>query len=74
MDPDDYDRWQTEVVATCWRTLSEDGAIFYNHKPRPWDRQLKLPTVYGDGLPLADHHLGSHDWHELLPDSLPAEM
>ena len=52
MNADDYDRWQTEVVATCWRTLSEHGAIFYNHKPRPWDHQLKLPTVYGDGLPL----------------------
>jgi DNA modification methylase len=48
----EYDEWQTEVVAALWRTLSDAGAIFYNHKPRPWNGTLKLPLSYGHGLPL----------------------
>ncbi len=73
----DYDRWQTEVVAALWGTLSDDGAIFYNHKPRPWNGALKLPLGYGADLPLrqiiiwdrgtgmnfsASHFLPKHEW------------
>jgi modification methylase len=52
MPQDKYDAWQTEIVRMCWETLSDVGAIFYNHKPRPMNGALKLPLDYGDGLPL----------------------
>lgn len=47
-----YARWQTEVVAACWNTLTDDGAIFYNHKPRVQAGRLLLPLAYGGDLPL----------------------
>ena len=52
LDHDEYDAWQTEVLSLCWSALSESGAIFYNHKPRPMSGRLKLPLEYGAGLPL----------------------
>lgn len=52
MPPNEYDAWQTELVTSCWNTLTDDGAIFYNHKPRPWAGELKLPIIYGRDLPL----------------------
>lgn len=48
----DYDLWQADVVRALWSALSERGAIFYNHKPRPMNGVVKLPTDYGAGLPL----------------------
>jgi site-specific DNA-methyltransferase (adenine-specific) len=48
----EYDEWQTACVAAMWETLSEQGAIFYNHKPRPFNGEVKLPLRYGEGLPL----------------------
>ena len=52
MPVDVYDEWQTKCVAAMWETLTENGAVFYNHKPRPWAKTLKLPTAYGTDLPL----------------------
>ncbi len=52
MPQEDYDKWQRQCVYAMWRTLSWGGAIFYNHKPRPFNGQVKLPTDYGSGLPL----------------------
>jgi site-specific DNA-methyltransferase (adenine-specific) len=52
MDHDAYDEWQESCVGAMWETLSDTGAIFYNHKPRPFNRQVKLPIAYGRGLPL----------------------
>jgi site-specific DNA-methyltransferase (adenine-specific) len=48
----EYDAWQTSIVAAAWATLNDEGAIFYNHKPRVQGGVLKLPTDYGEGLPL----------------------
>lgn len=48
----EYDEWQKQCVAAMWETLTETGAVFYNHKPRPFNRRLKLPLDYGGGLPL----------------------
>jgi modification methylase len=31
---DDYRLWQRELLIACYRTLKNNGAIFYNHKPR----------------------------------------
>ena len=52
MPQNEYDAWQTETIAALWRTLSDTGAIFYNHKPRVQNGISKLPTEYGIGLPL----------------------
>ena len=52
MDPADYDRWQTEIVHLCWESLSDSGAIFYNHKPRLQSNNLLLPLRFGEDLPL----------------------
>lgn len=43
--------WQGQVLHELWRTLPDDGAIYYNHKPRVM--QGKLFTAYDvipDGL------------------------
>jgi site-specific DNA-methyltransferase (adenine-specific) len=48
----EYDIWQRWVLLTLWGTLSNGGAIFYNHKPRVQDKHATLPTDYGTGLPL----------------------
>jgi DNA modification methylase len=52
MAQEEYDDWQSEVVQAMWQTLSNDGAIFYNHKPRIQYGLAKLPIDYGAGLPL----------------------
>lgn len=52
MDPDAYDDWQTRIVHLCWETLSDWGAIFYNHKPRLQANELLLPLRFGADLPL----------------------
>jgi site-specific DNA-methyltransferase (adenine-specific) len=52
MPQDEYDDWQREVVGLMWDSLSDTGAIFYNHKPRSMNGTVVLPTIYGDGLPL----------------------
>ena len=52
MSQEDYDKWQSECVHLMWFCLSDDGAIFYNHKPRPFNGTVKLPLDYGCHLPL----------------------
>jgi len=49
---DDYREWQQWVLKECWRLLTNQGAIYYNHKPRPTDRQLMMPTIFNPDLPL----------------------
>ena len=44
MDPGEYREWQKEVIRASWGALSEDGAIYYNHKPIVKGNQAKLPT------------------------------
>ncbi|HPC91816.1 MAG TPA: site-specific DNA-methyltransferase [Myxococcota bacterium] len=41
-----YIEWQHSVLAECWRSLSEDGAIYYNHKPRILANSLLDPQVF----------------------------
>jgi site-specific DNA-methyltransferase (adenine-specific) len=52
MPQHEYDAWQTRTVAALWDTLSDNGAIFYNHKPRVQNGRLIVPTMYGGDLPL----------------------
>ena len=43
----EYERWQRRCVAAMWRHLTDTGAIFYNHKPRPqrtlWHPRCLIP-------------------------------
>ena len=39
----EYVAWQKSVVSMLWAALKEDGAIFYNHKPRVIGARLWLP-------------------------------
>lgn len=43
----DYDAWQVAILGALWRTLTDDGAIYYNHKPRAQYGRAILPTDYG---------------------------
>lgn len=42
----DYVAWQQEVIRLCWGRLTNEGAIFYNHKSRILDGILVPPSAY----------------------------
>lgn len=46
MPHEDYVTWQKETLRSCWRLLSENGAIYYNHKPRVLNGVLVSPFEY----------------------------
>jgi site-specific DNA-methyltransferase (adenine-specific) len=48
----EYVAWQRSVLEACWATLTDDGAIFYNHKPIVRGNEMKLPLELNPGLPL----------------------
>lgn len=41
-----YTEWQHEVLNQCWDTLRDDGAIFYNHKPRSQAGRYQMPFAF----------------------------
>lgn len=43
---DDYVAWQYAILRECWRCLADNGAIYYNHKPRVFDGVLVEPRDY----------------------------
>lgn len=49
----EYVAWQRRVLQGCWDTLTDDGAIFYNHKPIVQSNKTRLPfELIPDGMPL----------------------
>lgn len=40
----DYVTWQQDTIRQLWATLSDTGAIFYNHKPRYRGNQAWFPS------------------------------
>lgn len=46
MPHDEYVEWQQTILRLCWSTLTDTGAIYYNHKPRILDGALVTPFVY----------------------------
>lgn len=52
MPYNDYKAWQRKVLDECLRILSPIGVMFYNHKPRIFKGELRLPTAWAEGLPL----------------------
>lgn len=82
----EYVRWQQRVLNACWARLSPAGAIFYNHKPRVADGEVRLPLALNPGLPLRQvviwaraggvnftttHYVPTHEWLMVLA---PAEF
>lgn len=52
MPHEEYVAWQRRVLSECWRLLADDGAIFYNHKPRVIGGRLWLPLELVPDLPV----------------------
>ena len=52
MPIDEYNEWQRNLLAECWRVTNEGGAIFYNHRPRIEHGKARLPLDMDFGLPL----------------------
>lgn len=48
----DYDAWQRRMLALLWRSIPDDGAIFYNHRPRVEHGILRDPLGNDFGIPL----------------------
>lgn len=52
MPPIAYKAQQRTILRQCWRALAEDGAIYYNHKPRIQNGVLQTPLDFNPGLPV----------------------
>lgn len=70
----DYCEWQRALLNECWRVTR--GAIYYNHKPRPVNGEIRLPLEWWP-LPLRQiiiwaraggvnfsksHYCPTHEW------------
>jgi site-specific DNA-methyltransferase (adenine-specific) len=77
----EYVAWQRSVLEECWATLTDDGAIFYNHKPIARGESVRLPLELNPDLPLRQvivwdrgsgfcrnrtHFVPAHEWIMLL--------
>lgn len=47
-----YQAWQQMALALLWESLSDTGAIFYNHRPRVQRDGLWSPLSLNPGLPV----------------------
>ena len=54
MPQDEYDAWQRKVIALCMAALVDDGALFYNHRPRVEHGQVRWPLGLDFGFPLTN--------------------
>jgi site-specific DNA-methyltransferase (adenine-specific) len=52
MPRSEYCEWQRASLTDFWRLIGDDGAIFYNHKPRIVDGILWTPLSLNPDLPL----------------------
>lgn len=52
MPPAEYTAWQKEILTECWRSLADNGAIYYNHKPRVQYGIVQTPLDFNPGLPV----------------------
>lgn len=39
----DYVAWQQQIISALWDTLTDSGAIYYNHKPRIGGAEARMP-------------------------------
>lgn len=47
-----YKAQQRTILRQCWRALSDNGAIYYNHKPRIQNGIVQTPLDFNPGLPV----------------------
>lgn len=81
MAHEEYVAWQHQILGLCWALLPEEGAIFYNHKPRPIGGRLWLPLELNPDLPMRQiiiwaraggmnfnptHYVPTHEWIMVL--------
>lgn len=52
MHPLAYKAQQRTILRQCWRALADNGAIYYNHKPRIQSGILQTPLDFNPGLPV----------------------
>lgn len=52
MPDDQYVKWMHDILDACWVALSDDGAIYFNHKPRSQYNTMLLPTRFHPDLPV----------------------
>lgn len=52
MPQDEYDAWQRDVIALCMAALTDNGALFYNHRPRIEHGEVRWPLGLNFGFPL----------------------
>ena len=52
LPPAEYVAWQQAFLTAAWEHLSDDGAIYYNHKPRVQAGVLQTPFDLNPGLPV----------------------
>jgi DNA modification methylase len=52
MPQDEYDAWQRRVLGLLWDVIPNNGAIFYNHRPRVEHGLLRDPLGNDFGIPL----------------------
>jgi modification methylase len=53
MPPEEYREWQQSLLRALWALLSDDGAIFYNHKPRAKGNACWLPlSLVPEDMPI----------------------
>lgn len=84
MPHSEYVEWQRQILSLLWNTLSDDGAIFYNHKVRVLNGIAITPLEYNPGLPLRQiiiwkraggvnfspaFYLPTHEWIALFAKS-----
>lgn len=77
----EYEAWQRDILTLCYSQLTEEGAIYYNHKPRAQSCEVWLPTSLNPGLPLRQiviwqragginfaptHYVPTHEWIMIL--------
>lgn len=49
----EYIEWQRDILRLIWGSLTDDGAIFYNHKPRARGERVQLPhELIPDEMPI----------------------
>ena len=52
MPQGEYDQWQRDMLGLLWEITPDDGAIFYNHRPRIEHGVLRDPLGNDFGIPL----------------------
>ena len=49
---EDYRKWQSDLLLMWWEVLTDEGAIYYNHRPRVQDGIYETPLDWNPNLPI----------------------